>query len=153
MKLQFKLPNHKKAVTSLDFNLEGDLFVSSSEDGKLIVWEWKLRKQQFEIEINDRITDLSTHPLRNEIALVTAGGSLEIWSLSTGSQLHTINKSEHAHTSIEYDSHGQRIIIGLEDGTVQIWEYGTSLYQKTFRGHERSVETLDFSDDNKFIIR
>ncbi|GIT72968.1 MAG: hypothetical protein Ct9H300mP28_27820 [Pseudomonadota bacterium] len=25
-------------------------------------------------------------------------------------------------------------------------------YQKTFRGHERSVETLDFSDDNKFPI-
>ena len=40
----------------------------------------------------------------------------------------------------------------MEDGTVQIWEYGTSLFQKTFRGHERSVETLDFSDDNKFII-
>ena len=152
MKLQFKLPHHKKAVTSLDFNLEGDLFVSSSEDGKLIVWDWELRKQLFEIEINDSITDLSIHPLRNEIALVTAGGSLETWSLSTGSQLHTINKSEHALISIGYDSHGQRIITGLEDGTVQIWEYGTSLFQKTFRGHERSVETLEFSADNKFII-
>ena len=75
MKLQFKLPNHKKSVTSLDFNLKGDLFVSSSEDGKLIVWDWELRKQRFEIEINDPIKDLSIHPLRNEIALVTAGGS------------------------------------------------------------------------------
>ncbi len=152
MKLLFKLPHHKKALTAVDFNLKGDLFVSSSEDGKLIVWDWGVRKQQFEIQINDSITDLSIHPLRNEIALVTAGGSLETWSLSTGSQLHTINKSEHALISIGYDSNGQRIITGLEDGTVQIWEYGTSLYQKTFRGHERSVETLDFSDDNKFII-
>jgi len=152
MKLQFKFPSHKKAVSATDFNRKGDLFVSASEDGELIVWDWGARKKLFEININDPITDVSIHPLRNEIALATAGGSLETWSLLMGTQLHTINKSEHAVISIEYDSHGQRIISGLEDGTVQIWEYGTSLYQKTFRGHERSVETLDFSDDNKLLI-
>ena len=152
MKLQFKLPRHKKAVTAIDFNLKGDLFVSSSEDGQLIVWDWGARKQRFGIDIKDPISDISVHPVRNEIAIATASGSLETWSLSMGTQLHTINKSEHALISLGYDSQGQRIITGLEDGTVQIWEYGTSLYQKKFRGHERPVETLDFSDDNKFII-
>ena len=152
MKLQFKLPRHKKAVTALDFNLKGDLFVSSSKDGKLIVWDWGARKQRFGIDIKDPITDVSIHPVRQEIAVATAGGSLETWSLSEGTQLHTINKFEHALISLGYDSHGQRIITGLEDGTVQIWEYGTSLYQKTFRGHERSVETLDFSNDSKYLI-
>ena len=152
MKIQFKFPSHKKAVTALDFSLNGDLFVSSSGDGKLIVWDWGARKQRFAIDIKDPITDLSIHPMRNEIALATAGGSLETWSLSEGTQLHTINKSETALISLGYDSHGQRIITGLADGTVQIWEYGTSLYQKKLRGHERSVETLDFSNDNKLLM-
>ncbi len=152
MKLQFKLPRHQKAVAALDFNLKGDLFVSSSEDGKLIVWDWGEKKQRFGIDVKDPITDLIIHPVRNEIALGTAGGSLETWSLLEGTKLHTINKFEQALISLGFDSRGQRIITGLEDGTVQIWEYGTSLYKKTFRGHERSVETLDFSNDNNFLI-
>ncbi len=152
MKLQFKLPPHKKAVTGVDFNLKGDLFVSSSEDGEFIVWDWNERKKRFGIDMKDPITDLSIHPLRNEIALATKGGNLETRSLSDGTILHTINKFENAIISIGYDSHGQRIITGLEDGTVQIWEYGISLYQKTFSGHERSIETLDFSNDNKLLI-
>ncbi|GIT09743.1 MAG: hypothetical protein CM1200mP30_33730 [Pseudomonadota bacterium] len=52
--------------------------------------------------------------------------------LARGDSAHIINKSEHALISLGYDSHGQRIITSLEDGTVQIWEYGTSLFQKNF---------------------
>ena len=152
MNLLFKLPRHKKAVTDLEFNLKGDLFVSASGDGKLIIWDWKAKKQRFGIDMGDPVSAVSIHPTREEIAVATVGGSLETWSLSEGTQLHTINKSDNALTSVGYDSHGQRIITALEDGSVQIWEYGTSLYLKTFSGHERSVESLDFSNDNNLLI-
>ncbi|GIT04419.1 MAG: hypothetical protein CM1200mP28_16780 [Deltaproteobacteria bacterium] len=132
MKLLFKLPRHKKAVTALDFNLKGDLFVSSSKDGKLIVWDWGARKQRFGIDIKDPITDVSIHPVRQEIAVATAAGSLETWSLSEGTQLHTINKFEHAIISLGYDSQGQRIITGLEDGTVKFGNMGLHCIRKHF---------------------
>ena len=41
LKLVSTLPAHKNAVTAGEFNARGDIFVSSSQNGKLIVWDWR----------------------------------------------------------------------------------------------------------------
>ena len=152
LKLVSTLPAHKNAVSAGEFNARGDIFVSSSQSGKLIVWDWKNKKQLSVIEFEDAITDLKIHPKREEIAVGTAGGNFEIWSLKKGEQLHNINKFETALTQVAFDNNGQRIISSLENGSVHIWVYGASLHLKTLRGHERGVESLEFSVDSKRLI-
>ena len=152
LKLISTLPAHKKSVAAVEFNSRGDIFVSGSEDGKLIIWDWKVKKQRAVIEFEAAVADLNINPERGEIAVGTASGSFETWSLEKGVQLHNINKFESAVTHVAFDSSGQRIISALEDGSVHIWEYGASLHLKTLSGHERTVESLDFSADSKFLI-
>ncbi|MBL4824510.1 MAG: WD40 repeat domain-containing protein [SAR324 cluster bacterium] len=152
LKLIFTLPAHKKSVTAVEFNIRGDIFVSGSKDGKLIIWDWKVKKQRYVIEFESAVADLNIHPQREEIAVGTADGSFETWSLEKGEQLHNINKFESAVTHVAFDNNGQRIISALENGSVHIWEYGASLHLKTLSGHERTVESLDFSADSKFLL-
>jgi WD40 repeat protein len=152
LKLVSTLPAHKNAVAAGEFNTRGDIFVSGSQDGKLIVWEWKNKKQRSVIEFEDAITDLKIHPKRAEIAVGTAGGNFEIWSLVKGEQLHNINKFDSAITQVAFDNNGYRIISALENGSVHIWEYGASLHLQTLNGHERTVESLEFSADSKLLI-
>ena len=152
LKLVSTLPAHKNAVTAGEFNTRGDVFVSGSQNGKMIVWDWKNKKQLSVIEFEDAVTDLKIHPKREEIAVGTAGGNFEIWSLEKSKQLHNINKFETAITQVAFDNNGQRIISALENGSVHIWEYGASLYLQTLSGHERTVESLEFSADSKRLI-
>ena len=152
LKLISTLPAHKNSVAAGEFNTRGDVFVSGSQDGKLIIWDWKNKKQRSVIEFEDAVTDLKIHPKRQEIAVGTAGGNFEIWSLEKGEQLHNINKFESALTQVAFDNNGQRIISALENGSVHIWEYGASLHLQTLSGHERTVESLEFSADSKRLI-
>lgn len=152
LKLVSTLPAHKNAVTAGEFNARGDVFVSGSQNGKLIVWDWKNKKQLSVIEFEDAVTDLKIHPKREEIAVGTAGGNFEIWSLEKGEQLYNINKFEAGLTQVAFDNNGQRIICALENGSVHIWEYGASLHLQTLSGHERTVESLEFSADSKRLI-
>ena len=152
MKIITTLMGHIKPLTDLEFNLRGDIFVSCSEDGKLIIWDWKAKKQRYEIGFENAVSAISIHPKRQEIVVGTVGGSLESWSLNKGTLLHKINESGHSVTSVGYDRNGHRIISALEDGSVQIWEYRSSLHLKTLSGHERSVELLDFSQNSKYLI-
>ena len=146
------LSAHKSSVAAGEFNTRGDIFVSGSKDGKLIVWDWKNKKQLSATKFEDAVTDLKIHPKREEIAVGTAGGNFEIWSLLEAEQLQNINKFEAALTQVAFDNNGQRIISALENGSVHIWEYSTSLHLKTLSGHERPVESLDFSFDSKRLI-
>ncbi|MED5404132.1 MAG: WD40 repeat domain-containing protein [SAR324 cluster bacterium] len=152
LKLISTLPAHKNSVAAGEFNTRGDVFVSASQDGKLIIWDWKIKKQRSVIEFEDAVTDLKIHPKRQEIAVGTAGGNFEIWSLEKGEQLHNINKFESELTQVAFDNNGQRIISALENGSVHIWEYGASLHLQTLSGHERTVESLEFSADSKRLI-
>ena len=152
LKLVSTLPAHKDSVNAGEFNARGDVFVSGSQNGKLIVWDWRNKKQLSIIEFRDAITDLKIHPKREEIAVGTAGGNFEIWSLKKGEQLHNIKKFKTALTQVAFDNNGERIISVLENGSVHIWVYGASLHLQILSGHERTVESLEFSVDSKRLI-
>jgi len=146
------LPSQKKSITDLEFNNKGNIFVSSYEDGKLMIWDWKIKKTQSVIDFKNKILDISVHPKRQEIAVGTEEGQFETWSLEKGKKLHDIKKFNHAVKHLEYDNNGQRILTAIGDGKVHIWEYGASMYLRTLSGHKRYVESMDFSSDSESLI-
>ena len=152
MKMITTLAGHINAISDLEFNSRGNIFVSCSDDGKLIIWDWKAKKQLSEVGFEDAVSAINIHPRRQEIVVGTEGGRLETWNLEKGTLLNEIVKSSNSISSVGYDRNGQRIISALDDGSVQIWEYRLPLYLKTLSGHDRSVESLDFSQNSEYLI-
>ena len=152
LKLIFNFSAHKKTVTDIEFNNRGDIFVTSSEDGKVIIWDWKDRKSRFSIDLNDAVSDLSIHPRRQEMAVVTTGGKFETWNIEKGTKINEIKKFEKSVSHVQYDNNGRRILTALDDGSIHIWKFMASLYLETLSGHERVIESMDFSKDSKYLI-
>ena len=152
MELITTLSGHEKSINDLEFNSRGDVLVSCSEEGNLIIWDWKVKKKRFKINFEEAVSTISIHPKLGEIVVGTAGGSLETWNIAERRLVHQITEAGPFVNSLGYDKNGKRIISALEDGTVQIWENGISLNMKTLSAHKRSVELLDFSSNNRFLI-
>ena len=152
LNLIFTLPSHKKSITDLEFNSRGNIFVSCSEDGKLIIWDWKVKKSLSVIEFKNKIIDLSINPKREELAVGTEEGEFETWSLEKGTKLNVIKKFEDAVKHVKYDTNGERILTAIDDGSVHIWEYGSSLYLRSLSGHEKIIESMDFSSNSESLI-
>ena len=152
LKLIFNLPAHKKPVTDIEFNNRGDTFVTCSEEGEVIIWDWKDKKSRFVINFIDAVADLKIHPRRQEMAIATEGGQFEIWNLEKGTKINEIEKFEYPLTHLEFDNNGKRILTALDDGSINIWEYRTSMFLETLSGHERTVESMDFSSNSKYLI-
>ena len=152
LKLIANFDAHKKTITDIEFNRRGDIFVTSSKDGKIIIWDWKERKSIFILDIKEPITDLKIHPRREEMAVVTEGGKFELWDIEKGSKINDIKKFEIPISHVDFDNNGKRILTSLDDGSIHIWEYGASLYLETLSGHDRPIESMDFSSDSKYLI-
>lgn len=152
LKLIINLPAHKKSVTDIEFNNRGDIFVTCSEDGEVIIWDWKDKKNRFVISFKDAVADLKIHPRRQEMAVGTKGGGFETWNLEKGTKLNEIKKFEHSVSHLEFDNNGERILTALNDGSIHIWEYRSSMFLERLSGHEHIVESMDFSTNSKYLI-
>ena len=93
------------------------------------------------------MTHLKIHPRRQEMAVVTEGGKFELWDIEKGSKINDIKKFEIPISHVDFDNNGKRILTSLDDGSIHIWEYGASLYLETLSGHDRPIESMDFSSD------
>ena len=152
LNLIFNLPAHKKSVTDIEFNNRGDIFVTCSEEGEVIIWDWKDKKSRFVLNFKNAVADLEIHPRRQEMAVGTEGGEFETWNLENGTKLNEVKKFEHAVSHLEYDNNGERILTALDDGSIHIWEYRASMFLKKLTGHERTVESMDFSKNSNYLI-
>ena len=90
----FNFDAHKKTITDIEFNNRGDTLVTSSKDGKVIIWDWKERKSRFILDIKAHISDLKIHPRRPEIPVATKGGKFETWNMEKGTRSFYKNKEK-----------------------------------------------------------
>ena len=152
LKLIVNLEAHKKTITDIEFNNRGNILVTSSEDGKVVIWDWKERKSRFVLDIKDSISDLKINPRIQEMVIGTKGGKFETWNIEKGTKINDIKKFEIPVSHVDYDNNGNRILISLDDGSIHIWEYRDSLYLEALIGHERPIESMDFSTNSKYLI-
>lgn len=79
-------------------------------------------------------------------------GTLQVWSLESGKQLHRYQSQLGAVTAVKFLPDGKQAVIGEEDGTITIRDLTNGSTINTLRGHTGEILALDVSRDGQFIV-
>jgi len=141
---------HTRGINSLRYNNHGSLFVSTSSDGSMILFDTVTMKPInifSQCHSGAEVTNALFHT--DNFTVLSSGHDNKIieWETRMNRQLHSYIGANHSHRSIPvcYDSSGEFIISGDEiSGMIHIWDRHSNNSQavKKLSGHTKSPRTF-----------
>lgn len=159
------LTEHENRITSINWLEQSKHFISTAEDGKLLVWKFDISQSSFIVEEefveqeDTWIEQLAISSNQPKLAAASSDGQIKIWDfrhnnpekklhLSLEKQLHTDRVN-----SICFSGKGNHVLSASEDGLVQLWSLNDNEVI-TLRANENTtpVNTAVFSPNSKYIL-
>jgi len=145
---------HHGPVTGLDYNKavgQGDfshLFISSSTDWTVKLWNNKLSKPLYSFEnANDYVFDVKWSPIHPAVfASVDAMGKVDIWNINTDTEVPVVSLQTNTRTALnrmQWSTNGRELHIGDCDGKVYIYELKEKLAVPHNEEWKRLNDTLN----------
>ncbi|NPA93572.1 MAG: WD40 repeat domain-containing protein, partial [Chloroflexi bacterium] len=79
-------------------------------------------------------------------------GEIQLWRVSDGTLVRTLEGYEYAVVSVAFSPDGTLLASGSRwDGTVQLWRVSDGALVRTLEGHTSSVESVVFSPDGTLL--
>ncbi|KAI8050473.1 WD40-repeat-containing domain protein [Syncephalis plumigaleata] len=163
--------SHGRAVTRVSwYPFDTGMFISSSFDGKIKVWDTNELKPVTEFNIQNRIythamSSVSTQPL---IAAATESTQVHLCDLRTGDYIHSLTGHKKSVMSVEWSPTSEYLLVsGGQDGRILCWDvrksnaflcsldqYNTDISRitPTNRAHQFAVNGLAFTANGQHLI-
>ncbi len=159
------LEGHEAQVLSVAFSPIEWRALSSSQDGKIILWDLQSGIPITTFEAHDGLA-INAVAYSPDGKFFVSGGSdkqVTVWDLNTGKPLRNLIGTEgQAHgdevTSVAYSKDGKYILStsgAFErsvDNTIKVWDAETGEWIRTFEGHLARVNQAAFTPDSQQII-
>ena len=78
---------------------------------------------------------MSYSPDGQTLASASYDGTVRLWAVATGQQLHTLTGHTDGVYSVSYSPDGQTLSSASRDGTVRLWAVATGQGLHTLTGH------------------
>lgn len=151
---------HTNVINALDFSGRGDLLVSGSDDGTVIVWrvdEKTHPKIAATISVGGPVRSLSVNSLTGDLAVAVLGEpDVRIFPLSNIQKGITkwtprlLKKHKGALNKVVYSLDGVYLASGSIEKEVIVWKTDGSIVESLTV--EDEVTALAFSHDSKFVV-
>jgi WD40 repeat protein len=144
---------HGAKVRAVNFNPDGNLFVSAGAEATLKLWDFEgnLVTSGFEGH-QDWILDAGFSPDGSFIGSASADGTLRLWNLD-GEVLTVFQdgNSDDWIYSLAFSPDGKTL---ASSGTlfIKLWDVGSGRLLRTFEGHEDTVYDVEFSPDGQTLL-
>ena len=109
---------HSSAITGLDFSPDGKYLVSSGE--AIALWEWKIRKKIFHIDIKSHSKEICFSPDGSYIASVHDKDAM-LWDRKTGHLIDILKGSRHRIMSLSFSPDGKYLATGDQGSYIVRW--------------------------------
>jgi WD40 repeat protein len=102
------------------------------------------------ITADGHVVALAISPNGVHVAVVS-GSSIQIWDISTGEKVSTLNLKGNPNTvqvrAVAYSPDGTRIVSGSLDRTVRVWDVAAGEEIMVLGGHTQWINTVAYSPD------
>ena len=129
----FSLSGHEQRVVALAVSPDGTLLASADRVGVVRVWDFARKRTEFVLTGHTgRIDGLCFTSDGNYVISAGADGTARVWNALTGAMADQISLGLAA-TSMDIDGEGTRVAIGLENGSIYVFQIdgGELTYSKS----------------------
>lgn len=147
------LQGHEGPVTSLHISSNDSKLYSSSDDGKVMIWDLR-NDQGKELYMHDdkvKCLDLSCDNVH--IVSGSSDGGLIVYDLINKKIAFDFDKIEDTIIScVKISSKNSYLIAGDSRPRIRVWQFGVWNLKHEFGGHTQVVKCLDISEDESFFV-
>jgi len=150
LKTRRTLKGHLTKILCLDWASDGQHLVSSSQDGKVVIWDAYTTNKEDMIDTNSSWTmAVSYSPSQKFIACGGLDNKCTLYNVSlieneNGKPQLVATHNSHV-TCCSFTKSDHQIITGSGDTTCALWDVESATTIRSFRGHNADVLSLHFS--------
>jgi WD40 repeat protein len=142
---------HAGEVSALRFNALGDRMITADTAGELIVWDWETTEVLHRTNLGAPLQDIAQH-IDGKTLATAAGNRVQFWNLQDVTEQSGALTLESNLRTVRFDGSSRRLITGLENGNVLLWQLGESSLIGSLQGHDRPVTSVDFSANGRYLL-
>lgn len=143
--LQYDLKGHTGSIKSLVFSFDGKSLYSASLDGKVLKWDLSARTSVDLSTGSLKITSIDLSSSNKYIAGVSPDGKALVWNPDEASDNFRIESAGKGINTIRFKPDEERIAVGYNNGTVEIWDIPSRKLITEFKAHSGDVSDIRFN--------
>ena len=159
VKVRRSLKGHNAKVLCLDWSTDKRHLVSSSQDGKLIVWDAHSTNKEHAITMPTTwVMACAYGPSQNVVACGGLDNKITVYPLTMDEDLSSKKKTVGTHTSYMscclFPGSDSQVLTGSGDATCALWDVESGQVLQSFHGHNADVMSLDLApgpNPNTFV--
>ena len=146
-------------IASLAVSPNGHQIVTANKYGyEMKIWDTATGRLRRTLQSKERVASIAISPDARLIAsagpvnVIKDNFALEIWNAGSGQHLQTLKGHKEGIESIAFSPNGHLIASASLDGSVKLWEIGTTVrLLHSFEGESNPLYSAAFSPDSRFV--
>lgn len=138
-------------INSLAYSSDGKILFASSPDGSISEWHFSNRVERSYKISGVEISGIYISPDNRMLAALTNDGRAVIVPVDFSSRPVVINTGDENVTALGFIPWDRRVIMGNDEGFIEIWDMNERRAVDIVEGHKGSVEFFAFCNDSRQI--
>ena len=152
---QRKITNaHQGYINDVEFSHDGRYFLSTGDDGLVILWDFVEAKEVLRIPADQSGINVAVFsPDDKQILTASRNRTLKLWNSENGKLIREFEKAhDWSILSARFSPDGTRVISGSEDNKAILWDTSTGKPVSELKGHTAAFTSVAYSVDGKRIL-